>query len=144
MISRCTSSVPKEVAISPRLLYCDSTCSQTCRRRSLDCHWRSQVVPKFSLALRGVLIIITITPMVLLYKSSEIPVTLKACRNALLGSDTRLKLMNLSLHSTSSLTLLQSSSDWNIFCWGTWAVAATYLFQDLVCARLKCYGISKN
>jgi len=43
--------------------------------------------------------------MVLLYQSSEIPVTLKSGRNALLGSDTVLKLTHLSLHSTSSQTL---------------------------------------
>ena len=34
----------------------------------------------------NVLKLITITPMVLLYQPSEIPVTLKAGRNALLGS----------------------------------------------------------
>ena len=70
-----------------------------------------QVHPKFSPALRCVPKRITITPMVLLYQSSEIPGTLKAGRNALLGSDTLLKLMLLSLHSTSSQTLLESSRD---------------------------------
>jgi len=40
MISRRTSSVPKDVF--PRLLYCDSRCSQTCRRRSEACRRRSQ------------------------------------------------------------------------------------------------------
>ena len=58
------------------------------------------VHPKFPLVLRGVPKLITITPMVLLYQSSEILVTPKAGRNALLGSDTLLKLMHLSLHST--------------------------------------------
>jgi len=43
--------------------------------------------------------------------SSALPVPLKAGRNALLGSDTLLKLMHLSLHSTSSQTLLEASSD---------------------------------
>jgi len=52
----------------------------------------------------------------LLYNSSEIPVTLKAGQNALLGSDTLLKLTLLSLHSTSSQTLLESSRDKNTFC----------------------------
>ena len=102
--------------------------SLTCRRRSLivdgapwlvasapwlvaGAPWCSQVLPKFSPALRGILKLITITPMVLLYQSSEIPVTPKAGRNALRGSDTLLKLTHLSLHSTSSQTLLEASSD---------------------------------
>jgi len=131
MISRRTCNVPKDVAF-PRLLYSDSRCSQASRRRSQACHWRSQtcrqhsqarrqrtqtcrrrsqVLPKFTPALPDVLELITITPMVLLYQSSEIPVTLNAGRNALLGSDTLLKLTHLSLHSTSSQTLLESSSD---------------------------------
>ena len=71
----------------------------------------SQVRPKFSPVLRGDPKPITITPMVLLYQSSEIPVTLKAGRNALLGSETLLKLTHLSVHSTSSQTLLETSSD---------------------------------
>ena len=71
----------------------------------------SQVHPMFSPAPQGVPKLITLTPMVLLYQSSEIPVTLKAGRNALLGSDTLLKLMYLSLHSTSSQTLLEAASD---------------------------------
>jgi hypothetical protein len=54
--SRRTSSVPKEDVLFPRLLYCESWCSQTCR-------WRSQVFP-------GLL--------------SPLPVTLKAGRNTLL------------------------------------------------------------
>ena len=73
--------------------------------------WCSQVHPKFSPVLRGVLKLITITPMVLLYQSSEIPVTLKAGRNALLGSETLLKLTHPRLHSTSCQTLLEASSD---------------------------------
>jgi hypothetical protein len=40
-----------------------------------------------------------------------LPVTLMAGRNALLGSDTLLKLTHPSLHSTSSETLLEASSD---------------------------------
>jgi len=45
----------------------------------------------------------------LLDQSSEIPVTLKAGWNALLQSHTLLKLTLLSLHTTSSQTLLESS-----------------------------------
>ena len=70
-----------------------------------------QVHPKFSLALRCGPTLVTITAMVLLDQSSEIPVILKAGRNALLGSDTLLKLTLLSLHSTSSQTLLEASRD---------------------------------
>jgi len=71
----------------------------------------SQVQPMFFLALLGVLKRIPITTMVLLYQSSEMTVTLKAGRNALLGSETLLKLTHLSLHSTSSQSLLEASSD---------------------------------
>jgi hypothetical protein len=66
---------------------------------------------KFSAALRAVPKPITVTLMVLLYQSSEIPDTLKAGRNAFLGSDTLQKLTHLSLHSTSSQTLLEASGD---------------------------------
>ena len=88
--TRLVTSAPRFVAGAPR-------CSQVHR--------------KFSPAHRGVLKLITITPMVLLYLSSEIPVTPKAGHNALLRSDTPLKLTHLSLHSTSSQTLLETYSD---------------------------------
>jgi len=71
----------------------------------------SQVHSRFSPALRGVLKLITITLMSLRFVSSEIPVTPKAGWNALVGSNTLLTLMHLSLHSTSSQTLLKASSD---------------------------------
>jgi len=122
--SRCTCSIPKE-AVFPRLLYCYSRCSQTrhrhihnCSRRSQTCHQRSQtcrqhsqVHPNLSPAHQGVLKLITITPIVLLYQSSEISVTPKAGRIALLQSATLLKLTHLSLPSTSSQTLLDASKD---------------------------------
>ena len=82
---------------------CDSRCSQTSRRRSQVCRQCSQVCRQHSQALPGLL--------------PALPVTLKAGRNALLGSDTLLKLTHISLHSTSSQTLLEASSDWNTFCW---------------------------
>jgi len=85
MISRPTSSIPKEDVVFPRLLYCVLRCSQTCRRCSQTCLPCSQVHSMISPALRGVPNPITITPMVLLDQSSEIPVTLKATRNTLLG-----------------------------------------------------------
>jgi len=74
MISRCTSSIPKEDVVLPRLLYCDLRCSQnwrwhsqnwrwrsqTCRWRSQDCHrrphacrQRSQVLPGAPKVLSG-------------------------------------------------------------------------------------------
>jgi len=90
--------------------------SQRCRSSQTALQW-FEVLPGLSLALSGDLKLITITPMVLLYQSSEIPVTLKAGRNALLQSDTLLKLAHRSLHSTSSQTLLEAPSDWIIFCW---------------------------
>jgi len=85
----------------------------------------SSALPDLSLALPGILKPITITPMLLLYSSSEIPVTPKAGRNALLQSDTLLKLTYLSLHSTSSQTLLGAPSDKNTFSWcAGWVKAA--------------------
>jgi len=152
MISRCTSTVPKDDVVSPRLLYSNSRCSQVSHwgsqvfpaffsgvtnrsselsnllsalldwssalpgiasvpRLVADAPRCSQMHPKFSPSLRGVLKLITITLMVLLYHSSEIPVILNTSWNALLGSDTLLKLMHLSLHSTSSQTLLEVSID---------------------------------
>jgi hypothetical protein len=78
-----------------------------------------QVHPKFSPAHWGVPNPITITPMVLQYQSSEISVTPKAGRNALLQSVTLLKLTYLRLHSTSSQTLREASRDENIFRWFT-------------------------
>jgi hypothetical protein len=66
---------------------------------------------KFPLALYGVPKLITFTPVVLLYQLSRLPATLKAARNALLRSDTFLKLMHLSSHSSSSQTYLEASSD---------------------------------
>jgi len=125
MICMCTSGISKEDVVLPRLLYCNSgssqcswLCSQASYRRFQTCHWRfqtcrqrSQVLPMFSLALRGVLKLITLSPMVLQYLSSEIPGTLKAGRNSLLVTDTLLYLTHLSFHSTSSQILLESSSD---------------------------------
>jgi len=100
MNSRRTSSIPKEDVVVPRPLYCDSRCSQTCRRHS-------HVLPGLSSAL---------------------PVTLKAGRNALLGSETLLKSTHLSLHFTFSQTLLEASSDYNRFCW--WLCNTTHRLGD--------------
>ena len=142
MISRRTSSVPKEEVAFPRQLNCDSRRSQTCCQCSqvlpgqlsalpdllpaqadvlrlvVGAHRLvaaaprcSRVLPTISPALRGVPKPITIALIVLLYQSSEIPVTMKAHRNALQGSNTLLKLTHLSLHSTSSQTLLEASSE---------------------------------
>jgi len=65
-----------------------------------------KVLPGLLLALQGLLLALPgnlkhniFTPIVLLYLSSEIPVTPNASRNALLRSDTLLKLPHLSLHS---------------------------------------------
>jgi len=127
MISRRTSNVPKDV-VFPRLLTVIPGASRLVvgAPRLVVSALRlvigepshvagatscSQVHPKFSPALRCVLKLITITAMVLLYQSSEIPVTPKPGQNTLLGSDTLQKLTQLSLHSTSSQTLLEASSD---------------------------------
>jgi len=51
MISRRTSSVPKE-DVFPRLLYCDSRCSQSCRRRSEACRRRTKTCRRRSQTCR--------------------------------------------------------------------------------------------
>ena len=61
--------------------------------------------------------LITTTPMVLPYQSSEIPVPPKASRNALLVFDWLLKSTLLSFHSASSHTLMEAPSYQNTFCW---------------------------
>jgi hypothetical protein len=85
--------------------------SQACHRRSQAWRWCVQVVPGAPKVPNP----ITITPMVLRYQSSEIPDTLKAGRNSLLGSDTLLKSTHLSLHSTSSQILVKAWCDYNTF-----------------------------
>ena len=77
----------------------------------------SFVHPKIPPVLWGVPKDITITPMVLQLQSSEIPITLEASRNALLVSDTLLKLTHPHSHSTTSWTFLEASSDSNTLCW---------------------------
>jgi len=96
-LSQALPGAPRLVVGAPRLVAGAPRCSQ--------------VHQEFYPVLRCVPKYFTITPMVLLDQSSVIPVTLKAGRNALLGSETLLKLMHLSLHSTSSQTLLEASSD---------------------------------
>jgi len=58
MISRTTSSVPKDNVVFPRLLYCDSRRSQTCPRHS-------QVLPGLSSALSGLSPVLPGAPKVL-------------------------------------------------------------------------------
>jgi hypothetical protein len=72
---------------------------------------QSHVHPKVSPVLQHDTEHITITSIVQLYQSSEIPVTPKASQNALLGSDALLKLSLLSFHSTSTHTLLEAHSN---------------------------------
>jgi len=100
---RFVASIPRLVVSAARLLASAPRCSQ--------------VHPKFSPAHRGVPGPIIITSVVLFYQSSEVSVTQKVGRSNLLWSDSLLKLMHLSLHSTSSQTLLESSSEYNTCCW---------------------------
>jgi len=101
---RLVVSAPRNVIGAPRLV-------AGAPRLVASASWRSQVHPKFSPVLQGVLKLITITPMVLLYQILKIPVTPKASRKAVLGSDTLLKLMHLSLHFIFSQTLLEACSN---------------------------------
>ena len=74
-----------------------------------------EALPDLSPALPGVSPAIPGAPRLVVggprLVAPALPVTLKAGRNALLWSDTLLKLTHLSLHSTSSQTLLQASID---------------------------------
>jgi hypothetical protein len=97
MNSRHTSSVPKEDVLFPTLLYSDSSYFQTCRWHTQDCCRRPQVY------CRRTLVLPSLSPAHL--------VTLKADWNALLWSDTLLKLTHQNLHSTPSQTPLEASSD---------------------------------
>jgi len=89
--------VPRMIVCAPKLVFSAPRCNLT--------H------PKFSPALRDVPTLITITPMLLLYQSSEIPVTSNVSPNALLESDTHPKLTHISLHSTSSQSLQEALRD---------------------------------
>jgi hypothetical protein len=100
-MSSALPGAPRHVVGAPRLVTRTPRCPH--------------VHAKFSTALRGVPTPITITPMLLLYQSSEIPATVEAGQNALLEFDTLLKLTHLSLHSTYSQTLLETSSDKKTF-----------------------------
>jgi len=113
--SRLFISASRLVVATPSLLAGASSCSH--------------VHPKFSSVLRGVPTLITITPMELLYQSSEIPVTPKASRNALLVSDTPLKLTHLNLHSTSSQTRLDALSN-------------KIHIHDVACTEIRRHGSS--
>ena len=128
---RLVVGAPRLIVGTPRLVACAPRCS-----------W---VHLMFSLALRGVLKLNTITPKPLLYQSSEIPVTPKAGRNALLRSDTVLKLTRLCLHSTSSQTLLEASSDRNAICWWKcWCqISVSFFWSEWECRiyeKLYCCG----
>jgi hypothetical protein len=101
---RLVVSAPRHVVGAPRLVVGTP-------RYVASAPCCSQVHPKFSPAHQGVLNLLTITPLVLLFQSPEIPLTPKAGRNTLLESDTPLKMTHLSLHSTSSQTLWETSSD---------------------------------
>jgi len=134
MIYRRGSSFPKEDVVSPRLLYCDSRCSQTCGRRSGACRQQTQIRRRCSQTWRRRS---PVPPGV-----SQVPSGAGRCSqtyhnhshgtpvpvirdisysegrpNAPLVSDTLLKLTHLSLHSTFSQTLLEASSYPNTFCW---------------------------
>jgi len=115
--SRLVVGAPRLVVGAPRLVVGASRPVASTPRLVASTPMCSQVHPKFSLALRSVPKLITIICLVLLFQSSEIPVTLKTGRNALLRSNTLLQLMLQSLHSISSQTLLDASSDQNTFCW---------------------------
>jgi hypothetical protein len=89
------------------------------------------VLPGWSLLLQSAPKFATITPMVPLYQSPEIPVTLRAGWNALQGSDTLLKSTLARLHSTSSQILLEDPSIENSFCEWTTIVALRLICRSM-------------
>jgi hypothetical protein len=101
---------------SPRLVIGTQRCCQVSPWRSQASRRFSQVHPTFTPALIGGPKPITITAIAFLFLSSDIPVTMKAKRNALPGCHSLLKLTHQSLHSSSSQTLLEAWSDYNGFC----------------------------
>jgi len=102
--SRLVSWAPRLAVGTPRIVIGASRP----RARARSC---SQVHPMISQVLWGIPNRITITPIQLLSYSLMIPLPLKASRNALLVSRTLPKLTQLSLHSTSSQTVLKTPSD---------------------------------
>jgi len=80
----------------------------------------SSVLAKFYLMLQCALKLGTITPMVLIYLWSNIPVTPTASLNALLESKSLTNLTLLCLYSTISFTLLEASSDYIAHCTCLW------------------------
>jgi hypothetical protein len=99
--SSCTS---RESQITPAVLQIIIHKNPASLRGSLDSSIGWATVP-------GAPKLFTTAPMVLPYQSSEIPVTPKAGRNALLGSDTLIKLTLRSLPYTSFQALLEVPSD---------------------------------
>jgi len=123
-VSRFVLSSTRLVASSSRCFQCFLWCSkvfpnlsQSLPWFSCTSHWRSQLF---------------------LYQSLELSITMKASRNALLRSDTLLKLMHLSLHSMSSQTLLEAPSDWNTFCWwrSSWRWLSSSISASGITARV--------
>jgi len=116
--------VPKESSqrrcCFPRLLYCDLRCSQTCFQHSQTCCRRSQVLPGAPQVLSGALRFSPTyhnhfngTPVPVIRDSSNSEARLERPPRVLYSPE----IDHLSLHSTSSQTLLVASSDWNTFCW---------------------------
>jgi len=89
------AGAPRNVFDTPRHIVCAPRHVVGAPRIVAGANRCCQVHQNFTPALWGVPKLITICPMVLLYQSSEIRVTPKAGRNALLGSDTLLKLTHL-------------------------------------------------
>jgi len=104
IIHRDCSCTSRESQITPAVLRINTHKNPASLSISLDSRIGWATVP-------GAPKLFTTAPMVLPYQSSEILVTPKAGRNALLGSDILLKLTLLSIHSTSSQTLLEAPSD---------------------------------
>jgi hypothetical protein len=102
---------------APRHVANDPTGSLDCSRCSQNCCQCSHEYPKLSPAHHSVLKPITITPMILLYHLFEITGTQKDSSDAHPGFDTLRTLTYLSLHSPSSQTLVQASSDYNTLSW---------------------------
>jgi hypothetical protein len=112
MISRCTSGVPKEHDVFPRLLYRDSTCSQACRRHSQAFGRCSHVLPGLSSTHLGL--------------SPAHPCAPRCTWRPLHRSSKLWDLPTLGFSSDNSQTLPEAPSDQNTLCWRD-------LFQKRMC-----------
>ena len=135
MISRCTSSVLKDVF--PRLLYSDPMCSQACGWCSQACGWHSQACSRRCQALPGLWLALPDLP----------PARPGACRctwRPLYWTSNPWDMTTLGFRSDNSQTLPAAHSNHNTFCaWSSLELwNCSWLEVDVIClVALQCMGV---